>query len=198
MRVTIFDYGAGNIHSLAKALAAGGASVSVETDPIRAIATDVFVLPGVGAFAPAARRLAPARDSVRSAILGGLPTIGVCLGMQLLFDSSEEGNGPGLGVFEGQVTRVRAARVPHIGWNALDDSVDSATRATGLDTAYYANGFVCRPLDRSIVTAWSTHEGDRFPAIARRGKTVGVQFHPEKSSSSGLAFLQALLGEVAS
>ena len=163
-----------------------------------AIETDVFVLPGVGAFEPAARRLAPARDCVRAAILAGLPTLGICLGMQLLFESSEEGGGAGLGVFDGRVTRVRASRTPQIGWNSLDDSSDPAARVASLSTAYYANGFACRPTDRSVVTAWSTHEADRFPAIARRDKTLGVQFHPEKSSAAGVAFLQAVLDEAGS
>jgi glutamine amidotransferase len=196
MRVTIFDYGAGNIHSLAKALALSGDAVSVEADPIRAIETDLFVLPGVGAFEPAAQRLAPARERVRDAIAGGLPALGICLGMQLFFDASEEGAGAGLGIFAGQVTRVRAARTPQIGWNSLDETADVATRSASLETAYFANGFACRPVDESVVTAWTTHEEDRFPAIVRRGRTVGVQFHPEKSSAAGIAFLQSILDEV--
>ena len=196
MRVTIFDYGAGNIHSLAKALALGGDAVSVEADPVRAVDTDLFVLPGVGAFEPAAQRLAPAFDRVRGAITAGLPALGICLGMQLFFDASEEGAGAGLGIFAGQVTRVRAARTPQIGWNSLDEMADAATQGSSLATAYFANGFACRPVDESVVTAWTTHEGDRFPAIVRRGSTVGVQFHPEKSSAAGIAFLQAILDEV--
>jgi imidazole glycerol-phosphate synthase subunit HisH len=198
MRVTIFDYGAGNIHSLAKALALGGAEVRLEADPLRALATDVFVLPGVGAFEPAARQLAPARDRLRDAILGGLPTLGICLGMQLLFESSEEGRGAGLGIFEGRVTRVCASRTPQIGWNSLEVSCDPATRTASFETAYYANGFACRPVDPSVVTAWSTHETDRFPAIVRRAGAIGVQFHPEKSSAAGIAFLQAVLAEARS
>jgi glutamine amidotransferase len=195
MRVTIFDYGAGNIHSLAKALALGGDSVRVEADAVRALDSDVFVLPGVGAFEPAAQRLDVERDRIRSAILGGLPTLGICLGMQLLFESSEEGAGAGLGVFGGSVTRIRASRTPQIGWNALDDATDPATRGISLESAYYANGFACRPTDQSVVTAWTTHETDRFPAIVRSGSAVGVQFHPEKSSTAGIAFLQAVLAE---
>jgi glutamine amidotransferase len=195
MRVTIFDYGAGNIHSLSKALAAAGAAVCVEPDPVRAIATDLLVLPGVGAFGRAAHAIASGRDAMRNAILAGLPTLGVCLGMQLLFESSEEGNGIGLGVFEGRVTRLESTRTPQIGWNTVDDATDAALRAASLGTAYYANGFACRPVDLGIATAWSTHEHDRFPAVVRRGATVGVQFHPEKSSQAGLAFVAALLEE---
>ena len=110
MRATIFDYGAGNIHSLAKAIEAAGATVVVEPDPRRAVDTDVLVLPGVGAFGAAAERLAPGRDAMRDALANGLPCLGICLGMQLFLDGSEEGapNASGLGVIPGQVTRLRA------------------------------------------------------------------------------------------
>ncbi len=193
MRVTLFDYGAGNLHSLAKALAGPGREVRLETDPRAAIATDTLILPGVGAFAPAAARLAPGRLAMRDAILGGLPTIGICLGMQLLFEASDEGPGDGLGVFRGRVTRLRAARTPQIGWNTLDDAHEPFLEASGLRLAYYANSFVCRADDAADVTAWSTHGSDRFPAAVRRGSCVGVQFHPEKSSLPGVRFLDAFL-----
>ena len=198
MRVTIFDYGAGNIHSIVKALATSGASIHVEPDPVRAIDSDVLVLPGVGAFGRAAAALAPALAHVRGAIAQGLPTIGICLGMQLLFESSDEGDGEGLGVFAGRVTRLRAARAPQIGWNSLDDARDPAIEHASLRSVYYANGFACRPDDVTAVTAWSTHERDRFPAVVRRGAVTGVQFHPEKSSAEGVAFLRAIVNEVRS
>jgi glutamine amidotransferase len=194
MNVTIFDYGAGNLHSLAKALEGSGVRVRVEPDPVRAVETDVFVLPGVGAFGSAVERLAPGRDAMRAAILGGLPTIGICLGMQLLFDGSEEGDGRGLGVIPGQVTRLRAVRVPQIGWNGVEAVVgDPLFAESGLRMAYYANSYVCRPVDPGVVSAWSEHEGDRFAAAVRVGRAVGVQFHPEKSSTDGVQFLRAFL-----
>lgn len=196
LRVCVFDYGAGNLHSLVKAVEGAGAAVVVETDPARAAASDALVLPGVGAFAAAAERLAPGRAAMRAAIERGLPTLGICLGMQLLLDGSEEGPGAGLGVVPGVVTRLRAARVPQIGWNALDDARDPLLAASSLGIAYYANSFVCRPADEGAVTAWSTHEGDRFPAALRAGSAVGVQFHPEKSSGAGLAFVRAWVDEL--
>jgi imidazole glycerol-phosphate synthase subunit HisH len=195
MRVTIFDYGAGNLHSLAKALEEADVDVRVETDPARAVETDALVLPGVGAFGAAAARLAPGRADMRRAITEGLPTIGICLGMQLLFYSSDEGVGAGLGIIPGRVTRIGAERVPQIGWNAVDGAHDSLFAAAPLPIAYYANSFVCRPSEDSSVIAWSEHEGDRFPAAVRVGSTVGVQFHPEKSSSAGVRFLHAFLDE---
>jgi imidazole glycerol-phosphate synthase subunit HisH len=204
MRITIFDYGAGNLHSLAKALeSAPGAEVRVERDPARAAAeAEALVLPGVGAFAHAAERLAPGLDAMREAVLGrGVPTLGICLGMQLLFDESEEGDGRGLGIVPGVVTRLRAARVPQIGWNHLEGvSPDEPLFAAApLETAYFANSYVCRPGAgaEGAVTAWATHEDDRFAAAVRRGSAVGVQFHPEKSSSAGVAFVRAWVASIA-
>lgn len=197
MRVTVFDHGAGNLHSLVKALASSDVDIVVETDAARACsATDALVLPGVGAFGAAAERLAPGRDAMRDALAGGLPAIGICLGMQLLFDGSDEGAGAGLGVIPGRVTRLRGRRIPQIGWNALDEPADPLFDAAPLSVAYYANGYVCRPdAPADVVRAWSTHEEDRFPAVVRRGRVVGVQFHPEKSSAPGVAFLRAFLEE---
>ena len=195
MRVSIFDYGAGNLHSLAKAIERGGVDVCIETDPIRAVETDALVLPGVGAFGAAAERLAPGRDAMRNAVVRGLPTIGICLGMQLLFDASDEGEGAGLGVIAGRVSRLEAARVPQIGWNTVDDAHDSLFDTAPLPIAYYANSFVCRPEEVSSVIAWSEHESDRFPAAVRAGAAVGVQFHPEKSSAGGVRLLHAFLDE---
>lgn len=193
MRVTIFDYGAGNLHSLAKALDAEGATIVIETDPVRAIGTDVLVLPGVGAFGAAVDRLAPGRAPMREAILGGLPTIGICLGMQLLFDASDEGGGAGLGIIAGSVTRLDARRVPQIGWNDVEWEEGDPLGEASLRVAYYANSYVCRPTDAGVVVAWSTHEDDRYPAVVRAGSAVGVQFHPEKSSTNGVQLLHAFL-----
>ncbi len=196
VRVTVFDYGAGNLHSLVKALEAGGAMVRVETDPAAAVRdTDALVLPGVGAFAPAAARLAPGRAAMREALLNGLPALGICLGMQLLFDASDEGPGDGLGLVPGRVAKLTAQRIPQIGWNQLDDVRDPLLRAAALDMAYYANSYVGRPTadGEAFVAAWSKHEGDRFPAAVRRANVMGTQFHPEKSSARGVAFVRAFL-----
>lgn len=188
--VTVFDYGAGNLHSLVKALAAPHVEVRVEADPILAIDTDALVLPGVGAFSPAAERLAPGRRAMADALDAGLPCLGICLGMQLLFDASDEGGGAGLGVVPGRVTKLIAPRVPHIGWNAIEPALGA------LDVAYYAHSYVCRPDDPGVVTAW-TSEGDaRFPAALRWRRTIGVQFHPEKSSGPGVQFVRAFVEAV--
>lgn len=195
MRVTVLDYGVGNLHSLLKALDAPGTSVRAEPDALRALDTDVLVLPGVGAFGAAASQIAPARAAIRDALESGLPCLGICLGMQLLFDSSEEGAGEGLGVIDGRVRRLRAARVPQMGWNTLDERCDPLLEASALDCAYFANSYVCVPAAGSVVRATTTHEGERFPSVVRAGATVGVQFHPEKSSAEGVAFIGAFLEE---
>lgn len=131
VNVIVFDTRVGNVHSLCKALEAGGARVRVEGDPARLLDGDALVLPGVGAFGAAAERLAPAAASVRDALLDGFPALGICLGMQLLLEASEEGPGAGLGVVPGRVRRLRARRVPHMGWNAVEPVARAA--AVGRD-----------------------------------------------------------------
>jgi imidazole glycerol-phosphate synthase subunit HisH len=196
MNIALYDYGAGNLHSLGKALEAAGATVEVTADWDRALALDALVLPGVGAFGHAAAALPADRAPVREALEAGLPCLGICLGMQLLLDASDEGPGAGLGVIPGRVTRIAAERLPQIGWNAVDAPNDPLLAASQLEAVYYANSYVCRPTDAAAVTSWSTHEGDRFAATVRRGRVVGTQFHPEKSSSAGVAFVHAFLQEM--
>jgi glutamine amidotransferase len=152
----------------------------------------------VGAFGLAAERRAPRREAMRSAHRNGMPCVGLSHGMQLLFDDSDEAppNVLGLGLIAGRVTRLAARRVPQIGWNSVDPLDDAMFEVAPVDFAYYANSFVCRPSDCSVVRAWSTHADDRFPAVVRAQRTIGVQFHPEKSSAPGLRFLRAILAEV--
>ena len=225
MRLAVFDYGAGNLHSLGKALCAPGIDVSIETDPLALVSSDCIVLPGVGAFGTAAARLAPARTALATALGAGLPCLGICLGMQLLFDTSDESPGAlGLGVIAGPVTRLRASRVPHMGWNTVawskfaechiaprndPESLGSsstpsvpeshflaseASEASEPDVAYFAHSYACRPVDERVVTAWTVEDGDRFPSAVRWRNVVGVQFHPEKSSAPGVRFLREFLG----
>jgi imidazole glycerol-phosphate synthase subunit HisH len=195
VKLCLFDYGAGNLHSLAKALSRTGAEVRIDTDPLRALETDALVLPGVGAFGAAAQALAPGREQMRAALEGGLPCLGICLGMQLLFSRSEEGGGEGLGFVAGEVTRLRTPRVPHIGWNTLEDGSDRLFITSRLRDVYYAHSFACRPEDDGEVLATTSYGKERFAAALRKGRTVGVQFHPEKSSSAGLEFLMSFVEE---
>lgn len=193
LRVTLFDYGAGNLHSLVKAIEAPDVQVRLEADPAGLVAeTDALVLPGVGAFSPAAARIAPARETVVDALRGGLPALCICLGMQLLFEESEEGGGAGLGLLSGHVERLRTPRIPQIGWNDVE-WVNDHDRTLGV--AYFANSFVCRPTAaaESHVIGWSEHDGDRFVSAVRIHETVGAQFHPEKSSTPGVHFIRTFL-----
>jgi imidazole glycerol-phosphate synthase subunit HisH len=228
MRIAMFDYGAGNLHSLGKALEAGGATVTVTRDWTEALALEALVLPGVGAFAAAVRSLGPEAVRVRDSLEAGLPCLGICLGMQLFFDRSDEGVGEGIGFIPGSVRRLRTEIVPQMGWNDVrishtmvsDGLVETSgsrvgrsgpgrtepqPAATGPDplfvgldglVAYYANSYVCHPLEDSSVIAVTTHQGEIFPAAVRKKNTWGVQFHPEKSSAPGLRLIANFLREV--
>ncbi len=196
-RLAIFDYGAGNLHSLVKAISADNRQVSVEADIRVAAKADVLILPGVGAFGAAAGAMRNQQSYLRSALSDGLPCLGICLGMQLLFDVSEEGAGDGVGFIAGKVTRLRTSKVPHMGWNDIDwRETVSDGKNPRLQTAYFANAFVCEPDDESPILAWTTHEDARFASVVRSANTVGVQFHPEKSSSAGRAFVDAVIEDL--
>ena len=195
-RLAIFDYGAGNLHSLVKAIATDDREISIETDLRTALRSDAVVLPGVGAFGSAASAMESGRDSLASALEDGLPCLGICLGMQLLFDASEEGAGKGVGFIEGNVTRLRTPTVPHMGWNDIEWRGANDSAQNRLQTAYFANAYVCQPEDESTVLASTTHQGATFASVVRRANTVGVQFHPEKSSSAGRTFINAVIEEL--
>lgn len=193
MNVAIVDYGTGNLHSLAKALQASGASVAIEQDLAAVTRADAIVLPGVGAFGDAAARLAAGSDALRQTLAAGRPCLGICLGMQLLFGASEEGEGRGLGIFEGSVRRLHTRRVPHMGWNDVAPDGQDPLFEEGTFTAYYANSYVVEPGESTNVIAWTDYDRVRFPAAVRRQNVWGVQFHPEKSGAPGLRLLDAFL-----
>lgn len=205
MRVALFDYGAGNLHSLGKALTRAGTEVEVVRDWDRALGLDALVLPGVGAFSAAVEALPDDPDRVRDALEAGLPCLGICLGMQLFFESSEEGSGRGIGLLPGRVRRLEASVVPQMGWNDVETADDPLFEGVGDLVAYYANSFVCelatggeedtlRDTDGGArdgrAIAWSDYDGHRYVAAVRKGRSWGVQFHPEKSSRPGLRIVE--------
>ncbi|MFN2582986.1 MAG: imidazole glycerol phosphate synthase subunit HisH [Candidatus Dormibacteria bacterium] len=191
-RIGICDYGVGNVRSVQRALEAGGADACVTHDARTLAASDGVVLPGVGAFTPAMRRL---RESgiaavIKDLVAAGTPVLGVCLGHQLLFDRSDEGaGGDGLGVIAGVVGRIDAngRKVPHIGWNTLR----IARRARMLEGIregawmYFVHSYTGAPADSHDVVA-TTDYGSSIVAVVQRGSAVGTQFHPEKSGRDGL------------
>jgi glutamine amidotransferase len=198
MNVSLFDYGTGNLFSLRRALERHGARVRIDSDPIAALGADALVLPGVGAFGAASARLAEARGDIVPALAAGFPCLGICLGMQLLFGSSEEGEGEGLGFLGGHVRRLDARRVPQMGWNDVEPTgapVDPLFAGLARPVVYYANTFVPEPSADETVIGWTTYAGDRFAAAVRKQRVWGVQFHPEKSADAGLAMIGNFLQE---
>lgn len=199
MKLALFDYGTGNLHSLGKALETSGATVVVTTNWVEALSLGALVLPGVGAFGHAARALPTDRSRIREALEAGFPCLGICLGMQLLFNESDESEGDGIGLLPGRVSRVSAAIVPQMGWNDVEVTTDPIFSGIQRLVSYYANSFVCEPSDESDAIAWSEYSGVRFTAAVRRANTWGLQFHPEKSSTAGrriLANFVELIGAV--
>jgi glutamine amidotransferase len=136
------------------------------------------------------------RERVRDALAGGLPCLGICLGMQLFFDGSDEGEGEGIGFIPGRVRRLDAPVVPHMGWNDVQDAGDPLFAGLGGGLpAYYAHSYRCDPQDEGVVVGWTEYGGERIAAAVRRERTWGVQFHPEKSSRPGLRLLANFLEE---
>ena len=185
MRIALFDYGAGNLHSLGKALEGAGAEVVVTADWPEALDMQALVLPGVGAFGAAARALPHDRTELRRALEDGLPCLGICLGMQLFFETSEESLGDGIGLVPGTVELLDAPIVPQMGWNDVEVTDDPLFEGVDSLVAYYANSYVCVPDESAHAIAWSEYDGRRFAAGVRVANTWGLQFHPEKSSAPG-------------
>jgi glutamine amidotransferase len=194
VKVVLADYGAGNLRSVCSALTRAGAEPLVTTDPARVREAPLAVIAGVGHVEAAARGLAAAGldAAVRAREGDGRPTLGICVGLQLLLGESEEG-GCGLGLVAGRVDRLRAKRVPHMGWNALRVTRASAL-VDGLDgeDVYFAHSYAARPADPRVVLATVDHDGEVVAAV-EQGPLAGVQFHPERSGAVGAKVLANVL-----
>jgi imidazole glycerol-phosphate synthase subunit HisH len=185
VRVAVLDHGMGNLRSVQKALEAAGAYADVTADADTIEDCDALCVPGQGIFGRCVSNLrASGLDGhIARWIDAGRPYLGICLGMQVLFESSEE-RGPieGLGLLSGRVARLgNGVRVPHIGWNTVGD-----------EHFYFDHSYAVAPADESIVTGWSDH-GGRWAARIESGPILGVQFHPEKSGRAGIDLLRAWL-----
>ncbi len=194
--IALIDYGIGNLRSVEKALAHTGADVVLTSDPNVILQADKVVLPGVGAFGDgmAGLRARALFAPVKEVIQRSTPFLGICLGMQLLFESSDElGHHTGLGILPGKVQLFpeHGLKIPHTGWNQLDFSSPNPL-IDGLkpgDYAYFNHSYFCSAADPGQVIA-RTDYGLAFPAIVGRDRLYGVQFHPEKSQQVGLRILQ--------
>ena len=196
--IAIVDYGMGNRRSVEKALEHVGAEPRLTRDHDVIASADGIVLPGVGAFPEAMRRrrASGTDELIRERAAAGLPILGLCLGMQLLFDTSDEHEGAtGLGLLPGHVTALRAPRIPHIGWNLVTFERESPL-IEGLGEAaafYHVHSLAPEPEHGHDVLGRGEY-GERFVSIVERGNVMGAQFHPEKSSTDGLALLRNFAG----
>lgn len=213
-KIVVCDLGIGNLRSVVRALErSSAATITVETDALRLLEADVIVVPGQGAFRDGAAALARGfGEAIRNHVSAGRPYLGICLGMQLLFDTSDEAPGAaGLGIFPGHVARIQpvhangkpSLKVPHIGWNTVNapepnDGTKGPTSALAPlfgKQVYFAHSFVAEPRDLTCVAA-TVDYGHKLVCAVARDNIVAVQFHPEKSQRAGLAFLDAWLGRL--
>lgn len=201
--VLLIDYGMGNLRSVEKALEKVGAAVRVSSDPRDIEKADLVVVPGVGAFDHAVRELKDRKlfDPIRSAVKAGKPYLGLCLGLQLLFDRSDEGSEEGWGILGGSVLRFpHFMKTPHMGWNRVRLATPALEREFGIQgdgRFYFVHSYFVVPRDRSDVFA-TTDYGFDFVSAVRRGNILATQFHPEKSQAQGLRFLKAAVRELTS
>jgi glutamine amidotransferase len=197
--IAVIDYGAGNLRSIRRALEAAGAAVSVTSDSSVVQAADAVVFPGVGAAGAAMNRLHQLGlvDVIEGVVDNGRPFLGICLGMQLLFEHQEEGNTRGLGLLPGRVRSLdRAVKVPQIGWNRVRWVQDAAGYAAADEgDFYFVHSYVVEPENPSDVVA-VTRYGDVFPSVVRHGQVWGTQFHPEKSGPAGLRLVAGWVDDV--
>ena len=191
--IVLVDYGAGNLRSVSSGFERAGAAATVTTDPAVVREASLAVVAGVGNAESATRTLEATGlgDALHERAETGRPVLGICLGMQLLFDESEEG-GRGLGILGGAVVRLRAARVPHMGWNTLRLTAPTVL-LDGLDgdDVYFAHSFACAPAEPVVVA--EVDHGAPLVAAVERGPVAGVQFHPERSGAAGARVLRSAI-----
>ena len=196
MMITIIDYGGSNLRSVVKALESVGAELRIANRAEDVAQAGNLILPGVGAFGAGmdALRRHELDEAIHERVAQGTPLLGICLGMQFLFERSEEmGRHDGLGLIEGDVVRFPAEgpKIPHMGWNQIEHD-DSHWLLTGVPTGayvYFVHSYYCRPADTASILA-RTGYGLRFASVVAKGNVYGIQFHPEKSQHIGLAILR--------
>lgn len=197
VKISIFDYGSGNLYSLQAALERLGAEVQIIHDLENLDKFSGLVLPGVGNFDPAIKSIKQYKKPLANAIEEGLPTLGICLGMEMLFNRSEEGRLKGLGILDGKVVMLpRKRKIPHMGWNNLKMVRDSKL-LRGLNDnnwVYFVHSYYAIPKDSKIIVANSDY-GLEFPTVIEDENLFCTQFHPEKSADVGMMMLKNFLRE---
>jgi imidazole glycerol-phosphate synthase subunit HisH len=202
--IAIVDYDMGNLHSVCKGLEKAGATPNVTYSAKELERADAIVLPGVGAFDPAVQQLRSRglEQPIKEAIASGKPFLGICLGLQILFESSAEGVQPGLGIIKGKVRRFRPEpdiTIPHTGWNQLEVTQPKSLLWEHLPSnpwVYFVHSYYVDPIEEQIRAATITHGTQTVTAAIAHENLMAVQFHPEKSSNIGLQILSNFVAQV--
>lgn len=187
LKMAIADYGVGNLHSIRKALEICGAAPYIVEDPGELLEAKCIIFPGVGAFDRTMEKLQPIKRALVRKLEDATPCLGICIGAQILFEDSEEGKTKGLGFYHGEVIRLKADRVPHMGWNRVEGE-DSILEGIESPYFYFAHSYHGNPSEEIVIGR--TDYFGQIPTLFLKGNTYGTQFHPEKSSASGLKFLK--------
>ena len=195
--VAIIDYGAGNLHSVKNALNFLGADSVITRDKDEILSADHVILPGVGSFGDAMECInnSGLYDVIKKAADGSRPFLGICLGLHLLFDESEESPGVrGLGILSGKVVKIPdcGLKIPHMGWNNIEVSKKSRILPTESEFMYFVHSYYINPQNSDVVSSYTTY-GDKLGVSIERGNVFAVQFHPEKSGEAGLNILKKFI-----
>lgn len=204
--IAVIDYDMGNLHSVCKGLEKAGANPKITDSPIEIEQAEAVILPGVGSFDPAVQHLRSRglEEPIKKAISLGKPFLGICLGLQILFESSEEGKEPGLGIIKGTVRKFvyePKITIPHMGWNQLEISQPGCALWQQLPPqawVYFVHSYYVDPTDPKVKAATVTHGSQTVTAAVAHRNLMAVQFHPEKSSTAGLQILSNFVQQVES
>ncbi|MEA5551624.1 imidazole glycerol phosphate synthase subunit HisH [Anabaena cylindrica UHCC 0172] len=202
--IAVVDYDMGNLHSVCKGLEKAGATPKVTHSAKELEQADAIVLPGVGAFDPAVQHLRSRglEQPIKDVIASGKPFLGICLGLQILFESSDEGTQPGLGIVRGKVRRFRSEAgiaIPHMGWNQLQLTQSKSILWEHLPSepwVYFVHSYYVDPIEPQVKAATVTHGSQTITAAIAHENLMAVQFHPEKSSNIGLQVLSNFVAQV--
>ncbi|MCL2928706.1 MAG: imidazole glycerol phosphate synthase subunit HisH [Trichodesmium sp. MAG_R01] len=202
--IAVIDYDMGNLHSVCKGLEKAGATPKITDSSIEIDKADAVILPGVGSFDPAVQHLRKRNLEIpiKQVIASGKPFLGICLGLQILFESSEEGQELGLGIFSGKVCRFKSEpglTIPQMGWNKLQVTQPEHLLWSEIGSqpwVYFVHSYYVDPTDSQVTAATVTHGHQTVTAAVGKDNLIAVQFHPEKSSTAGLKILSNFVSKV--